>query len=317
MRALFPQEAWRSASGHGPTREPLYTALVSAESGETVRRQEARGLGLILMSTVAYGTMPILAKAAYLSGVRTGALLAWRFTLASLLFALLSRRSAPPLRQRLVLWGLGAVFIGNALAYFTALETVPATTVALVLYTYPVIVTLLSAVMGVEDLTPRRLTAAVLAFGGCALTVGGALARGPGVVFALVSAFVYATYIVLCSRFAARVPAETAALHLTQIAAVAFAVWAVFHGGLSLPATASAWGSVLAIAVFCTVVAVYAFLAGLARVGPARAAVLSSLEVLVTMGLAFAFLGERLAARQWVGAALILGAVALQYVRRP
>ena len=279
--------------------------------------QEARGFALILLSTVTYGTMPILAKAAYLSGVRTGALLAWRFTLAALLFALLSRRPAPALRQRLVLWGLGAVFIGNAFAYFTALKTVPATTVALILYTYPVIVTVLSAVTGLEDLTPRRLAAAVLAFGGCALTVGGSFAGGRGVVLALVSAVFNAVYIVLCSRFAARVPAETAALHLTQISALAFVGWALFHGGLSLPPTAAAWGPVLAIALICTVVALRAFLAGLARVGPARAAVVSSLEVLVTVALAFAFLGERLAPRQWLGAALILGAVALQYERRP
>jgi drug/metabolite transporter (DMT)-like permease len=55
-----------------------------------------------------------------------------------------------------------------------------------------------------------------------------------------------------------------------------------------------------------------AFLAGLALVGPSRAAVLSSLEVLVTLALAGALLGERLSAAQWGGAALILGAIALQ-----
>ena len=39
---------------------------------------------------------------------------------------------------------------------------------------------------------------------------------------------------------------------------------------------------------------------------------LSSLEVLVTLVLAFLLLGERLTPRQWAGAALILGAVAFQ-----
>ena len=55
-----------------------------------------------------------------------------------------------------------------------------------------------------------------------------------------------------------------------------------------------------------------AFLAGMALVGPNRASVLSSLEVLVTMALAFVLLGERLTPPQWAGAALILGAVAFQ-----
>jgi len=73
-------------------------------------------------------------------------------------------------------------------------------------------------------------------------------------------------------------------------------------------------GIVAVMAVLCTVVPIRAFLAGLARVGPARAAVVSSLEVLVTIALAAAFLHERIGPRQWVGGALILGGVLLQNV---
>jgi drug/metabolite transporter (DMT)-like permease len=133
-----------------------------------------------------------------------------------------------------------------------------------------------------------------------------------GVVYALISAFIYASYVVLSSRLAAGVPSLVAALHLAQASALVCGVRAVFRGGLDVPATAVAWGAIVALAVVSTVIALRAFLAGLARIGPARASVLSSLEVLVTMALAFAFLGERLDARQALGAALILGAVALQ-----
>lgn len=280
------------------------------------RSETARGLVLILVSTCAYGTMPILAKVAMSHGVQTGALLAWRFALSTVLFALLTRRPAPAFRERLVLWSIGAIFIGNALAYFTALETVPAATVSLLLYTYPVIVTLLSAAFGLEALTVRGVVAAVLAFSGCALTAGGVVAAGRGVLYALASAFIYAVYIVLCSRFIRGVPPDTASLHLAQVATLGIGVWAWFNGGLAMPASAVAWLSVAAIAVFCTVVAMYAFLAGLYRVGPGRAAVVSSLEVLVTLALAYAFLGERLGPRQWAGAVLILGGVVLQNLGR-
>jgi disulfide bond formation protein DsbB len=85
--------------------------------------------------------------------------------IAAALFALLARGKGPAVsfRQRLVLWGLGVVFVTNALAYFTALETVPASTVALHLYLL-VIVTLLSG-LGHDRLTswaqpPHRVAAA-------------------------------------------------------------------------------------------------------------------------------------------------------------
>jgi drug/metabolite transporter (DMT)-like permease len=278
-----------------------------------MREDRIPGTFLVLLSTLAYGTLPILAKVAYARGVRPAPLLAWRFALAAVLFGWLARGAARlPFRRRLRLWGLGAIFLGNALAYFKALETVPASTLALIIYTYPVIVTLLSAMVGLDPLTVRGLAAAVLAAAGCAFTAGAIGGLGPGVLLALLSAFVYATYIILGSRFAADVPAPVAAGHLAQVCAVFCLIWAPRAGGLLLPPDPVAWAAVLAITLVCTVVALYTLLAGLARVGPARTAVVSSFEVVVTMALAVAFLGERLGFRQWFGATLILGAVVLR-----
>lgn len=279
------------------------------------------GLALILGSAAAYGAMPILAKVAYARGVAPATLLAYRFLLAALLFAVLARRGPrPPLRARLTLWSLGAVFVGNSIAYFTALRTAPAAVVALVLYIYPLLVTLLSAGLGLEPLTTRSLVATALAFAGTALTAG-PMERGaasPGVALALVAALGYATYIVLGSRFARGIASDEAARHVAETCAAAFVVLAAARGELAAPASAAAWGAIVAIAVVCTVFALRAFLAGLARVGPSRAAVASSFEVVVTISLAVILLGERVAPRQWLGATLILGGVAFGSLgRRP
>lgn len=89
-------------------------------------------------------------------------------------------------------------------------------------------------------------------------------------------------------------------------------VFALAGGGLLLPLDPRALLAVAGMGVFSTVVAMTTFLAGMALIGPTRASVLSSLEVIVTLVLAFFFLGERLSPWQWAGAALILGAVAFQ-----
>jgi drug/metabolite transporter (DMT)-like permease len=117
---------------------------------------------------------------------------------------------------------------------------------------------------------------------------------------------------VLSSRFGAGVPARVLALHVVQAASVLCVVVALLGPGLALPRDPRAWLSVAAIAVVSTVVSMVAFLAGMALVGPSRASVLASLEVLVTLVLAFLLLGERLLPVQWAGAVLILGAVAFQ-----
>jgi drug/metabolite transporter (DMT)-like permease len=271
---------------------------------------------LIAVSTVSYSAMPIFGKLAYASGLEPASLLAWRFTLALLLLEATSPRRAagPSRRQRLVLWALGGVFVLNSYSYFAALRRAPAATVSLIVYTYPVLVTMLSAAVGLERLTVRAIAAAVLAASGAGLTAGSAPGgfRGPGVWLALGSAVGYASYIILGSRFASGVPTETAARHVAQACAAVYVPLAIARGELALPGSALGWIAVLGIGLVCTVVAIRAFLAALERLGPARAAVASSLEVPITLILAMAFLDEPVAARQWGGGALILGAVVLQ-----
>jgi drug/metabolite transporter (DMT)-like permease len=277
---------------------------------------EIRGFGLVALSTLAYGLLPIFGKVAYAAGVGALPLLAWRYLVAAGLLALLVRGPRPPLGKRLRLWGIGGVFVFNSVAYFRALETIPASVTSLVLYTYPMIVTFLAAAAGLERLRLRSVLAATAAFAGCALTAGG-VPKGEtlpleGIGWALGAAAIYSGYIVLSSRFGAGVPARVLALHLAQVAALVCTGLALLDGGLALPPDPRGWLSVLGIGVVSTVVAMSAFLAGMALVGPTRASLLSSLEVIVTLTLAALVLGERLSAWQWLGAALILGAVAWQ-----
>lgn len=284
-----------------------------AEIGRPV---DSKGLGLVLLSTGAYASLPILTKVAYGEGLHPTGLLALRFSIAALFFTVWDRERTP-LDLRLRLWAVGSVFLSNSFAYFKALESLSAAQTALLFYVYPVLVALLAASLGLEPLTLRDLAAASLAFCGAALASGGGDNRGhvAGVVYALVGAVLYASYIVFASRVAARVPPAKVARHIAELGAVSYLALATFRGEIALPTSVRAWASVLGIAVFCTIVAHAAFLAGLARVGPARAAVASSLEVALTLILAVIFLRERMGPRAVAGASLILGAVALHSLR--
>jgi len=279
-------------------------------------RSEGRGLLLVALSTLAYGVQPIFGKVAYAAGVTPLALLAWRYLIALVCLELFDRSPRPPLATRLRLWAIGSVFAVNSIAYFMALEALPASVNALLLYSYPVIVALLAALAGIEALTWRSLIAALAAFTGCALTAGGLrLSAGLpalGVAWALAAAAVYASFVVLSSRFGGGVPARALALHLIHISLLLTAVCALLGPGLPVPRDPRAILAIAAMAVLSTVASMIWFLAGMAIVGPSLASVLSSLEVIWTLALAFLLLGERLSAVQWAGATLILGAVVFQ-----
>jgi drug/metabolite transporter (DMT)-like permease len=81
--------------------------------------------------------------------------------------------------------------------------------------------------------------------------------------------------------------------------------------------TAAGWGWLAGISVVSTVAAVSLFFAGLKRVGPTTASILSTVEPVVTVILAFLVFGELLGALQLVGGGLVIAAVLVLASHRP
>jgi len=109
----------------------------------------------------------------------------------------------------------------------------------------------------------------------------------------------------------ARVDPLTVTALVATGAAACFAGAALATGALDLGLGPRAWAAAGALAVLSTVLPIAAFLAGMRRVGPATAAILSTGELVVTVGLAVALLGEALAPAQLAGGGLVLAGVVL------
>jgi drug/metabolite transporter (DMT)-like permease len=126
---------------------------------------------------------------------------------------------------------------------------------------------------------------------------------------ALGAAVAYTAYILTGDRVVAGIAPLALAALVTTGATVTFAVATLATGGPDLTFGAAGWGWLAAIALVSTVAAIIAFFAGLARVGPSAASILSTLEPVVTVSLAALAFGEALTAVQLAGGALVLGAV--------
>src|SRR5262249_61185874 len=136
--------------------------------------------------------------------------------LATVLFALIPGRPGPGLawRDHGRLWAIGSVFVGNAVLYFEGLKRLPASTTAVIVYTYPVIVTVLSGLLGFERFTVRAVLSALLAFCGCALTAGAIEGGGrTGVWLVLASGFFFAGRLLPGSPFPSPPPPRAPAGH--------------------------------------------------------------------------------------------------------
>lgn len=282
-------------------------------------RRTWSGALLVAVSAASFGTLAVFAVIADDSGAGVLAVLALRFALAAPVLHLLVRARGPALlrgRTLLVLLLLGGVgYVGQSLAYVSALTLVPASLVAVLLHTYPAFVTVLAVVSGREGWSRQRLLALALATAGAGLAVGstdrsgvggGQLLAGGGL--AIAAAVVYSLYIVLSEGPTARAGALPSGALITTAAAVVLTVAAVLTGS-DLPGTTTGWLAVAGMALVSTVLAIVTFFAGLARLGPTSTATVSTLEPVVTVVLAAAVLSETVTAVQVVGGALVLTAV--------
>jgi drug/metabolite transporter (DMT)-like permease len=278
-------------------------------------------LVMVVISAACFGTLAILTPLAYQAGATPLPLLAWRFLFAAcLLAAVAGARDARSLRvgradflrySALALTGYGAASV----CFFFALKYADAAVVAVLLYAYPAFVTLASWAFLGEKATWGRGLAVLVTFVGCAMVVGlfGGVAHvsWPGVALGIGAALGYTLFNLLSHRW---LPGRSQFVMMTYtfgIAAVGAAALTLLAGQSLSTASwqPAAWWYLGAIVIVPTFAAVVLYLQGIRGLGPSQAAVVSTLEPLFTIVLAWVVLGQTLAALQLVGAALVLGGV--------
>ena len=285
---------------------------------------------MILASGVGFGAMAIFGKLAYDGGATIGTLLVVRFALAAALFwlvVLASRGARAALRglpRRDVIAGLGLGAAGYAIqagCYFAALQRLDASLLTLFLYTFPAMVAVAAVLLGRERFDRRQAAALVLASTGLVLvvaTVGTGRLDPIGVALSLSAAVVYTTYILVSDPVAGRVRPDVLSALVCTGAAMSLTVGTTLVGDLHPGAlTASGWGWLACLAAVSTVAAILLFFSGLRRVGPTTAAILSTIEPVVTVGLAVLIFGEAFGVLQVLGGALVISAVFALHARLP
>jgi drug/metabolite transporter (DMT)-like permease len=279
------------------------------------RNRSAAGVALVIGSAVCFGTLGVFGKLAYRLGLTTPQLLSYRFALAALLLWLAAAVMGQGLPPRRSLVGLaimgGAGYVGQSGSYFSALHFIPASTNALLLYTFPVVVTLLAALLFHEPLGWAKLAAVGLAFLGTVLVVEAQLhAAAPlGIVLGLGSAAFYSGYILYGSHLLPGLPPVSATATIMTSAAAVWIAYATVTAQLAVDWTVPRIALLLSFAVLGTTIPVLTFILGLRLVGPSRAAILSTFEPASTVLLAVIILGEMASPIQYLGGVLILASV--------
>lgn len=265
----------------------------------------------ILAAAVLWGLIGPVAYLALREGVEAPEVALWRATIAGAAFALhaLLRGGAPGLRVARRDWPAvgGFALVGVAglyTTYFSAVRTGGAALAAVLLYTAPAWVALMTWMLGRVRPSARTLAAVGITFAGVAIVAGaGGEVRvsATALAWGLASGMAYATYYVFGARYFPRYSAPT------------LFAWALPIGALLLlplvdshPKSATAWAALVFLALVPTYGSYLLYAAALRHLPPTRAATLATIEPVVAAVAAWAAFGEQLPAAAYAGAALVM-----------
>jgi drug/metabolite transporter (DMT)-like permease len=272
------------------------------------------GYLLVLVAAVCFGTLGVFSKLFYDAGGEAWTLLFLRFVVTGpvLVVLALALRERPP-NRRVALLGasLGVFQLGVGYALFEGFERAPVALVTLLYFAYPLVTAVGATLLYREELGIRRGIILAVALTGVALTIGiPDSANWVGIVLGLVaglcvSALILSSRYLMVSRGLS--PVTLSALMFTSPAILLALLIPARAPSFDLSGEAWAWA---AAAVFvAATIPITLFYTGVRRAGATAAGLLSTVEPVVSVVLAYAVLDESLSALQLVGGLLIIASV--------
>ena len=287
------------------------------------------GPALIILAGCFWGSMGIFVRKLTAAGFSPIQIVSIRVTIAALVFSLLlllKDRSGfrISLKDLPLFFGLGfGSILFFTVCYFSAITIMPLSTAAILLYTSPIWIMLMSVLFFREKLNRTKLIALALAFAGCVL-VSGISGEGltlTGLLLGLGSGLGYGLYSILGTIALRKYSPYTVTTYTFLFAAAGS--WLIcspadmsarFSGADGLPA--------LLLLCFLTalITAVIPFLAytlGLRTVEASKAGILATIEPLVATLVGIIVFSEPLTLFSGLGIVLILAAVVILNRKRP
>jgi drug/metabolite transporter (DMT)-like permease len=296
--------------------------VATSPSAGSAHTDRTIGFVCAALGALGFSFKAILVKAAYVYGVDAETLLCLRMGYALPLLLLmawaLQRREPMALSRRdwseLLVLGVLGYYVASYLD-FLGLRYISAALERILLFIYPSLVVILSALFLGKPLTRRTVLLLLGSYAGVALAVAPDLRLGAGSTvlggaLVLGSALSFALYLMRSGQTVPRLGSTRVTAYATSIACVLCLLQFIVLRPLSAleqPWQVHALG--VGMAVFSTVLPIWLVTEAIRRLGAPTASMIGSLGPIFTILLAYALLHEPLSPLQLAGAAIVILAV--------
>jgi len=288
--------------------------------------KEGYGYLLIAIASILWGTLGILGKMAFQYGITPTLLIMLRLCISSctLLFVILVfKRDLFKIKRHdipfFIIFGLFPIAL-QRVAYFYAIDFTTPTVAAMLFYTYPAIVAVMSVFLFKKTITKKAVLAIILTFLGASFVVkiyetSLVVVNLPGIFFGLLSSVLFAVYVGIVKQLRTDYSSWTLVFYGDGFGAIAL----TFVVAFSLPKVtgfpAQLWLIIFTIAWIPSLLGYFLYSHALKYVEATKGSVVSIIEPISAGLLSVVILAETLEPLQLLGMVLALIGIGLLFYR--
>lgn len=286
--------------------------------------QKAKGFIFAILAAAIFGCIPIFTRPLMDEGMDVGSILTLRLFIASIavaLIILIKREHFGIDRRELIDLAILAVcYFFSALLLFEGFNQMSGGIATVLHFSYPVFTALIMRVFFKQYISPITMVAIALSLTGASLLMGiFSEDYGGGTplwasIMVIASGAAYATYLVLINnRPRMRKMKNHRLTFYVLIFSCAYflAYTLISKGTVVLPPSGNAWGNIILLALFPTLLSNLFLVAAVKRIGSTLLSVLGVIEPLTALTLGAVFLGETISTQSIIGAFVVIAAVIL------
>lgn len=281
------------------------------------KSMKLKGELFVFLSATGFALMPVFAKMAYRGGANVTTVLLLRFLFAVIFiwsYIFIKRIDYRiKLKQLAFLMVLGSLcYSGSAITLFNSYRFISAGLSDVFMFTYPVWVLLIARIATKNKMGFNKIIAIALSLIGIIIScyTKNQIFSMKGTVLALLGAVFYAFYVAyLDNSMFKEIHPIIMTGYILIAAGITFLIFGLVKGELVFNFMASSWVYSLLLAFFSTSLSILAFCAGAKLIGSSRAAIISTIEPLITFLFGFLLLKEKFTLNMAIGGLFIISAV--------
>lgn len=274
------------------------------------------GVIYIVIATLGFSIIPILAQLGLSASLAASTLLFYRFFLAFIIFFFYAFSTKKKFILDKKVEYLNVIFAGfiyalQCIFFFSAFKYISSSLGEIIYHCYPFFVLILAHFFLNETITKNKLIGVFLSIVGIIITIYGPLGNKDirGIAYVLMSAFMSSVYIIFTKKKASNIDTTVLTMYLCVVCSIVYFIYSLITNQFILITDWDLILNVIILAVCSTVIGFFAFMKSITLLSAGYVSVLSLLEPIFTIVLAYIMLDVALTPLQIIGTIIVVTSV--------